>query len=256
MKGLNPEGEVAENGSSNTEEESRPGGMPPVQKREDDGGPTIKIKVCHGSNHHDLTVPSLSTFGDLKRVICRDTDLEPKDQRLFFRGKEKEDQECLQMAGLKDNSKLLLMENLACKERKLEELKESSVKSKGSEAVAKVRADNDKLAEQVAALNTVVCDGTKVAEKDIIFLTEMLERQLLKLDGIEAEGEGRIQRKTEVRRVQSLVEMMDDLKSKNSAPISNDVSVTKSDNESVGGIDAQTSLPSSTKVTQDWEVFE
>lgn len=62
-KGLNPEGEVAENGSSNTEE-SRPGGMPPVQKREDDGGPTIKIKVCHGSNHHDLTVPSLSTFGN------------------------------------------------------------------------------------------------------------------------------------------------------------------------------------------------
>lgn len=59
-----------------------------------------------------------------------------------------------------------------------------------------------------------------------------------------------------MRRVQSLVEMMDDLKAKNSAPISNDVSVTKSDNESVGGNDAQTSLPSSTKVTQDWEVFE
>lgn len=50
----------------------------------------------------------------------------------------------------------------------------------------------------MAALNTVVCGGTKVAEKDIIFLTEMLERQLLKLDGIEAEGEGRVQRKTEV----------------------------------------------------------
>lgn len=46
----------------------------------------------------------------------------------------------------------------------------------------------------MAALNTVVCDETKVAERDIIFLTEMLERQLLKLDGIEAEGEERVER--------------------------------------------------------------
>lgn len=94
--------------------------------------------------------------GDLKRVVCQDIGLEPKDQRLFFRGKEKEDQECLQMAGLKDNSKLLLMENLACKERKLEEVKESCVISKGSEAVAKVRAENDKLAEQVYCVHIYI----------------------------------------------------------------------------------------------------
>lgn len=48
------------------------------------------------------------------------------------------------------------------------------------------------------ALQAVVDSGTKVDDKDIIYLTEMLMRQLLKLDGIEAEGEGKVQRKMEV----------------------------------------------------------
>lgn len=51
---------------------------------------------------------------------------------------------------------------------------------------------------QVGALETVICDGHKVPEKDINFVLEMLERQLLKLDGIKAEGEGKVQRKMEV----------------------------------------------------------
>lgn len=46
--------------------ELRPGGML-VQKREDEvgaAGPTIKIKVSHGSYQHEITVPAQSTFGD------------------------------------------------------------------------------------------------------------------------------------------------------------------------------------------------
>ncbi|MEI4850509.1 BAG family molecular chaperone regulator, partial [Klebsiella pneumoniae] len=64
-------------------------------------------------------------------------------------------------------------------------------------------------------------DGTKVAERDINFLLEMLERQLLKLDNIKAEGEGKVQRKMEVCRVQSLLDTADDLKKRNSRPNSN-----------------------------------
>ena len=46
--------------------ELRPGGML-VQKREAgdaSAGPMIKINVCHGSYHHDITVPAQSTFGN------------------------------------------------------------------------------------------------------------------------------------------------------------------------------------------------
>lgn len=43
-----------------------------------------------------------------------------------------------------------------------------------------------------------VHDGTKVEEKKFVEPTELLMRQLLKLDGIEAQGEARVQRKAEV----------------------------------------------------------
>ena len=50
----------------------------------------------------------------------------------------------------------------------------------------------------MAALEAVVYGGTKAEEKEFIILTELLMRQLLKLDSIEAKGEGKVQRKLEV----------------------------------------------------------
>lgn len=44
----------------------------------------------------------------------------------------------------------------------------------------------------------VLRGGTKVPEKEFDISAELLMRQLLKLDGIEAEGEAKIQRKAEV----------------------------------------------------------
>ncbi|KAE8099176.1 hypothetical protein FH972_017180 [Carpinus fangiana] len=46
-------------------------------------------------------------------------------------------------------------------------------------------------------------------------------KQLLKLDSIEAEGEAKLQRKAEVRRVQNFVEKLDNLKGRNGNPNSN-----------------------------------
>lgn len=80
--------------------------------------------------------------------------MEPKNQRLFFRGIEKEDQVYLHMAGVKNNSKLLLKENSAAKEM-AEEVKVPQI-SRGSEAVAEVRAEDDKLAEQASPLFFII----------------------------------------------------------------------------------------------------
>ncbi|KAI7996574.1 BAG family molecular chaperone regulator 4 [Camellia lanceoleosa] len=220
MKGSNSRVTVAENRNNNEEIEweVRPGGML-VQKREDneddhlhgDGGPTIKVKVVHGSNQLDLFVPSQSTFGDLKRCIAQQTRLEPNQQRLLFRGKEKDDREHLHMAGVKDNAKVLLIQEPTRKERKHEEAKsiemssacpavaevkpevdklaeevanlegtskerkvdevKSDKLSRACAAVAEVREEVDKLAEQVAALEVVVNGGTKVGEKDFVVLS-------------------------------------------------------------------------------------
>ncbi|PHT36530.1 hypothetical protein CQW23_24230 [Capsicum baccatum] len=232
-------------GSINSSEEAvvemRPSGML-VQKRQNDASPitpsnsTITIKLSYASQQFDLPVPPEFTFGEVKSILSSIIGLEPKVQKLLFRGKEKEDHEYLHLAGVKDNSKMLVMEEETVEDRIPEEVKVTTEISRGAEAVAVVRTEVDKLSEQVSAVQAVVFGGTTVEDKDIICLTEMLMRQLLKLDGIEAEGEGKVQRKMEVRRVQSLVDTMDAVKARNSNPLSN--------------------KSNAVSVTTQWETFE
>ncbi|KAK6943458.1 Ubiquitin-like domain, partial [Dillenia turbinata] len=214
-----------ERSSVERECEIRPGGLV-VQRRDDaesvnPNAPNIKIKVSHGNSIHDIVVPSQSTFGNLKRILAHKIGLDPKEQMLLFRGKGKEDEEYLHMAGVKDMSKVLLMEDPASVKRKLGEMKKSDDVSKACVEVAKVRSEIVKLAERVAAVEGAMRDGTKLEDKEILVLTELLMLQLLKLDSIEADGEARVQRKNEVRHIQGLVETLDALKARNSNPYSN-----------------------------------
>ncbi|KAK4417838.1 BAG family molecular chaperone regulator 2 [Sesamum alatum] len=101
--------------------ELRPGGML-VQKREckensDEG--VITIRVSTVSKWHDISIQSTSTFGELKMVLSILTNLEAEEQRLLFKGKEREDEEHLHMVGVKDKDKVLMLEDPAIKERKL-----------------------------------------------------------------------------------------------------------------------------------------
>ncbi|XP_073007653.1 BAG family molecular chaperone regulator 2-like [Typha latifolia] len=107
-------------GGQQIEWELRPGGML-VQKREGGkgGGEVIIVRVSTGSNWHDISIGASSTFGELKLVVSMVTGLEPREQRLLFRGKEREDDDFLHMVGVKDRDKVLLLEDPALKERKL-----------------------------------------------------------------------------------------------------------------------------------------
>ncbi|KAK8936196.1 BAG family molecular chaperone regulator 4 [Platanthera zijinensis] len=115
--------------------EMRPGGML-VQKREEQSagsgdrqGMILVRIVVNGTRRHDLTVSSTTTFaagagadevaGELKVLAGVETGLEPTEQRILFRGKEKEDGDHLHMAGVKEGDKVLLLEDPAIKERKL-----------------------------------------------------------------------------------------------------------------------------------------
>lgn len=116
--------------------------------------------------------------GELKSLLSQKTGLEPEGQKLLFRGKEKEDEEHLEVAGVKDNSRVMLLENPKSKERNGGELNESNemlsdaaevgvesnemptdageigVKShemsKAFDAIAGVRAEVDDLSERVS----------------------------------------------------------------------------------------------------------
>ncbi|XP_047981661.1 BAG family molecular chaperone regulator 4-like isoform X1 [Salvia hispanica] len=199
-----------------------------LKLKSETGSDIYNITVSHGPNQLQVAVPSNSTFGDLKSLVAQEVGLKPETLKLLFRGKEKEDDDHLHEAGVKDGSKVLAVEDTISVQKIPEEV-ETVVVSRGDGAVAKVREEVDKLADQVAALQAVVDGGTKVDDKGFLYLTEMLMRQLLKLDGIEAEGEGRVKRKMEVRRVQSLVETVDTLKSRNANHDINNNSTTASD---------------------------
>ena len=57
--------------------------------------------------------------GELKVVLSMETGLEPREQRLLFRGKEREDSDHLHMIGVSDKDKVLLLEDPALKDMKL-----------------------------------------------------------------------------------------------------------------------------------------
>lgn len=276
-------------GSNNNGEqidwEMRPGGML-VQRRDDDnhdhhdgaaasasGVPMVKINVSHGPSQCEVHVPAQSTFGDLKKAIAEKTGLDPQEQKVLFRGKEKEDGEHLDVSGVKDKSKILLLEELTNKEKKPEEVKDSLEKKpedakdseemrKALQAIAGVRAEVDKLSERVAALEVAVNGGTKVSSEELDTSAELLMRELLKLDGIEAEGEAKVQRKTEVHRVQKFHEKLDNLKAINSNPFcdsSNTIKVVtqwETFDFGMGSLNPPPLPPSSTTINQDWERFD
>ncbi|OMO97615.1 Ubiquitin [Corchorus olitorius] len=231
--------------------------------------------------------------GELKKEIAKKTGLEPDKQKVLFRGKEKPDNEHLQVAGVKDKSKVLLTENQSNTEKveettdskenkvKVEEMVQSEEQSKAFAALAGVRKEVDKLSERVAALQVAVNSGTKIANEEFDVSAELLMRELLKLDGIEAEGEAKLQRKAEVgryaysivcdcinlllldqvRRVQNFHETLDKLKARNSNPFSDSsksASVTTNWETFDSGMGSLTAPPpkSSSTVTQDWERFD
>ncbi|XP_026665487.1 protein LOW PHOTOSYNTHETIC EFFICIENCY 1, chloroplastic [Phoenix dactylifera] len=115
--------------SGDIEWELRPGGML-VQKREGakcDREGVITVRVSTGSHWHDISIGATSTFAELKMIVAMVTGLEPREQRLLFRGKEREDGDHLHMVGVRDKDKVLLLEDPAIREMKLKGMTRSQV---------------------------------------------------------------------------------------------------------------------------------
>ncbi|KAF8099788.1 hypothetical protein N665_0237s0042 [Sinapis alba] len=262
------------NSTDGSEWEVRPGGML-VQRRDDASDPhplqdpnsasavfaqTIRITVSHGSSNHDLHVSAHASFGDVKKALVQKTGLESSDLKILFRGVEKDDAELLQASGVKDGSKLVLVEEP--NKRVEQPLVMTEEIAKAISAVKAVAGEIDKLSDKVVALEVSVNGGTKVALEEFDMTAELLMRQLLKLDGIEAEGEARIQRKAEVRRAQKLQEAVDTLKGRCSNPFVDQSKAAAVSTEwetfgnGVGSLNPPPPASPSANVTQDWEKFD
>ncbi|KAF6154416.1 hypothetical protein GIB67_028308 [Kingdonia uniflora] len=210
--------------------EVRPGGML-VQKRtpESEKGvslppsPTIRVKVKYGSIYHQVYINSQATFGELKKKLAAPTGLDPQDQKLLYKDKERDSKTYLDVVGVKDRSKILLLEDPTSQERRYIEMQKTAKMEKASKSISGISLEVDKLAAQVSSLETVISKGGKVAENDVLNLIELLMSQLIKLDGIVADGDAKLQRRMQVKRVQKCVESLDLMKINIATPYSNGV---------------------------------
>ncbi|XP_054796998.1 BAG family molecular chaperone regulator 1-like [Prosopis cineraria] len=206
--------------------EMRPGGML-VQKRSAEAdrnsvpAPTIRVRVKYGSTYHQVNISSQATFGELKKMLSGPTGLHHQDQKLLYKNKERDSKTFLDIVGVKDKSKIVLEEDPISKEKRYLEMRKNANMEKAAKCISQISLEVDRLAGQVGALESIISKGKKVAESDVISLIEQFMNQLLKLDAIMADGDVKLQRKMQVRRVQKYVETLDMLKIKNSMPHKN-----------------------------------
>ncbi|XP_016504391.1 BAG family molecular chaperone regulator 3 [Nicotiana tabacum] len=195
--------------------EMRPGGML-VQRRSDNSDVPItlnlRIRVAYAAARYEISVNPHATFGELKKLLTEETGLQPGEQRLIMRGKERENGEYLDMCGVKDRSKVILIEDPESKEKRFMQMRKNAKIQAAHRLINDVSAEIDKLAEQISAIEKSNGNGKKVAELQITTLIEMLMRQAVKLDNISVEGDASAQKNLQGQRVQKCVETLDVLK--------------------------------------------
>ncbi|KAL0295992.1 UNVERIFIED_CONTAM: BAG family molecular chaperone regulator 1 [Sesamum radiatum] len=199
--------------------EIRPGGML-VQKRTSDANhnsnPKIKVRVKYGSSQHEITLSPEATFGELKKLLAGPTGLRPQDQKLVFKEKERDSRAFLDVCGVKDGSKIVLLEDELSIERRFLESQKTARMETASKEIAAVRFEVDKLAKQVMNVEMEINGGKKVVEAVLLKLIELLMIELIKLDGVAADGDVKLERRMQVKRVQKYIETLDVLKLRNS----------------------------------------
>jgi hypothetical protein len=87
--------------------------------------------------------------GELKKLVAAKTGLHPDDQKVLYKDRERDSKAFLDMAGVKDRSKVVVVEDPEARARRLIEERRNGHLEKAGKAVAAVAAEVDKLAPKV-----------------------------------------------------------------------------------------------------------
>lgn len=149
--------------------------------------------------------------------------MHPLDQKLIYKDKERDSAAFLDTAGVKDRSKVVLVEDPTAKAKRLLETRKTDKMEKAAKSISAISMEVDKLASkvhisppatpqqeslgyvgdasmdsQVSALEAIVNKGGRVVDQDVVRLIELLMNELLKLDGVVADGDVKQQRRLQV----------------------------------------------------------
>lgn len=85
-------------------------------------------------------------------MLAGPTGLHTEDQKIFYKEKEKDSRSFLDVAGLKDGSKLVLIEDEISKEKRYLESRKNAKMENASKEITTIRLEIDKLAKQVTRI--------------------------------------------------------------------------------------------------------
>nr|4HWI_B Chain B, BAG family molecular chaperone regulator 1 [Arabidopsis thaliana] len=176
----------------------------------------IRVRIKYGAVYHEINISPQASFGELKKMLTGPTGIHHQDQKLMYKDKERDSKAFLDVSGVKDKSKMVLIEDPLSQEKRFLEMRKIAKTEKASKAISDISLEVDRLGGRVSAFEMVTKKGGKIAEKDLVTVIELLMNELIKLDAIVAEGDVKLQRKMQVKRVQNYVETLDALKVKNS----------------------------------------
>ncbi|KAH7425236.1 hypothetical protein KP509_11G045700 [Ceratopteris richardii] len=202
--------------------------------------------------------------------------MQTKQQRLLYKGKERCDRDYLYEFGVKDKSKIVLVEDTKGWEKRLIEMRKDDADAKACKTVSDVQQIVDQVSGQIVSMESDVLKGKKLSDDEIMGKIDFLMCQLVKLDDSKVDGDAKVQKQILVRRVQKYVETLDALKLKNDAlkvrngsttialdnisnvrvgPSSVRVNVATSRFAPAKSRSDMPSTPTSTVVTTTWETF-
>ncbi|XP_042407269.1 BAG family molecular chaperone regulator 1-like isoform X1 [Zingiber officinale] len=197
--------------------EVRPSGML-VQTRGADACPpvpAIRVKVKHGAACHEIYIGALASFGELKKALSAKTGLHPLDMKLSYKNRERQSAAFLDSAGVMDKSKLLLEEDPAARTKRLLDLRKADKAEKTAKSISAISLEVDRLGSKVSEMEAMVNQNRKVVDNDVTDLIASLMNELVKLDGIVADGDVNVQRRLQIKMTQKYVETLDFIKLKN-----------------------------------------
>lgn len=86
---------------------------------------------------------------ELKKKLAEPSGLHPLDQKLIFKNKERYSKSYLDAVKVKDGSKMVLVEDIASRERRCLEIIRNSTLEKASKSLANINLEVEKLEKQV-----------------------------------------------------------------------------------------------------------
>lgn len=92
-------------------------------------------------------------IGDLKKMLSGPTGLHHQDQKLVFKDKERDTNAYLDTVGVKDKSKLVLLEDPISQEKRYLEMRKNAKMERAAKSISEISLDVDRLAGQVKTIN-------------------------------------------------------------------------------------------------------